>query len=102
MSLPGLQEVESLLAGAAERNPGPWVAHSKHVALAARCIAEHCEGLEPERAFIFGLLHDIGRREGVTGMDGYRFLKELGFDEAARMCMTHSFPYQHPHAMFGD
>ena len=32
-----------------------------------------------------GLLHDIGRREGVTGMrhtlDGYRYLLEQGFDD---------------------
>ena len=105
MRLPSLEEAERLLAEAEQRNPGPWVAHSQNVALAARCIAERCEELEPERAFILGLLHDIGRREGVTGMrhalDGYTFLKGLGFDDAARICMTHSFPYRNIDAAFG-
>jgi hypothetical protein len=47
-------------------------------------------------AFIFGLLHDIGRREGVSGirhiLDGYIFLQNLGYGDVARICLTHSFP----------
>jgi hypothetical protein len=26
----------------------------------------------------------------------------LGFDRAARICLTHSFPYKNPHAVFGE
>ncbi len=65
------------------------------MALAAKCIAQHAN-LDPETAFILGLLHDLGRREGVSGMrhilDGYTFLKNLDYDDAARICLTHSFP----------
>ena len=47
---------------------------------------------------VFGLLHDIGRREGVTNMrhiiDGYQYMKSLGYDICARICLTHSFPYK--------
>jgi putative nucleotidyltransferase with HDIG domain len=94
MNIPSLDEAEKLLSEAEKRNPGPWVAHSRNVALAAKCIAEHSQ-LDVEAAYIIGLLHDIGRREGITKMrhtlDGFRFLQGLGFDDAARICITHSF-----------
>jgi hypothetical protein len=94
MKIPTLDEAEKLLTEAEQHNPGPWVAHSRNVALAAKCIAEH-SNLDAEVAYILGLLHDIGRREGITKMrhtlDGYRFLQNLGFDDAARICIRHSF-----------
>jgi hypothetical protein len=95
MKVPTLEQAETLLKEAEQRNPGPWVAHSRNVALAAKCIAEH-SNLNANAAFVMGLLHDIGRREGVTGMrhilDGHTFLNQLGFEDAARVCLTHSFP----------
>jgi HD domain len=95
MNIPSLSEAEKLLTEAEQRNPGPWVAHSRNVALAAKCIAEH-SNLDAEAAYIMGLLHDIGRREGVTGMrhilDGHIFLNGLGYEDSARICLTHSFP----------
>ncbi len=49
-----------------------------------------------------GLLHEIGRRTGAVGMrytlDGYNFLKDEGYEDAARVCLTHSFPIQDPKA----
>jgi hypothetical protein len=96
ITLPTTPEAEALLDDAHRLNPGPWAAHSRHVALAARRIAACCPGLDADRAFILGLLHDIGRREGVTGMrhvlDGYRYLESLGYLSAARICLTHSYP----------
>ena len=100
---PALSQAESYLAEGSRRNPGPWVQHSRYAARAmsniARALREKNPGytdLDPERAFIFGLLHDIGRREGVYGMrhivDGYRFLAAEGYPEAGRICLTHSFP----------
>ena len=54
--------------------------------------------LNADTAYVLGLLHDIGRREGVTDMrhivDGYRYMKSLGYDICARICLTHSFPYK--------
>ena len=98
LNVPSLKQAETLLLEAEKLNPGPWVAHSRNVAQAAKLIAEHHPTLNAEVAYIFGLLHDIGRREGVTGMrhalDGYRFLDGLGYSDAARICLTHSFPYQ--------
>lgn len=106
MAIPSLAQARLLLAEAERLNPGPWIAHSVNVARAAQLIAAHHPSLDPDRAYILGLLHDIGRRAGKTGMrhviDGYVYLNELGFTAAARICLTHSFPYQHPHAVFGE
>ena len=96
MKIPTLQEAEAFLKEAEKRNPGPWIQHSKYVADAAKRIATHHPRLDPECAYIMGYLHDIGRREGVTDMrhivDGYHFLHNKGYDDAARICLTHSFP----------
>lgn len=98
MDIPDRSIATTLIEEAARLNPGAWVKHSENVAQAACLIAQRHPRLEPERAYILGYLHDIGRREGVTGMrhilDGYRFLNQLGYRAAARICLTHSFPYQ--------
>jgi hypothetical protein len=97
--LPSLAQAERYLAEAAALNPGPWVAHSRTVASAAGAIAERDPRLDPEPAYVLGLLHDIGRRSGGPGvadvrhlLDGYAFLRAEGFEGAARVCLTHSFP----------
>jgi hypothetical protein len=103
---PSLFLAETYLKDAGQRNPGPWVAHSRYVAQAMSSLAQALvhkrpgdpcfAGLDPERAWILGLLHDIGRREGVYGMrhviDGYTFLASEGFPQAGRICLTHSYP----------
>lgn len=92
--VPARQETEALIQEAEPRNPGPWVAHSRTAAHCAEKIAQSC-GLDPDKAYVLGLLHDIGRRYGVTGLyhvyDGWKYLLSLGYDEAARVCLTHSF-----------
>jgi hypothetical protein len=59
-------------------------------------IAEKCSNLNSDKAYVLGLLHDIGRRYGISarrhGIDGYKFMIEKGWDEVARICLTHSFP----------
>ena len=96
---PSVERAEELLREAEAMNPGPWGAHSRNVAAAARAIAERDDRLEPERAYVLGLLHDVGRRGGGRGvadvrhvLDGYAFMRGLGFEESARICLTHSFP----------
>ncbi|MFD1730802.1 phosphohydrolase [Deinococcus malanensis] len=58
-------------------------------------MAEH---LDPEQAYVYGLIHDIGRRAGVSDLrhiiDGYHYLMDQVFPQAARISMTHSFPLQ--------
>ena len=72
-----------------------WENHSKATARVAEKIAEKC-GMDADRAYAAGLLHDIGRYKGPnTGMnhiiDGYDILMEKGLPEIARICLTHSF-----------
>jgi len=105
LKLPSRVEAEALLDEAGVLNPGPWTTHSRYVAQAAEAIARRCAGLDHQMAYILGCLHDIGRRVGVTGMrhviDGYRYLISLGFDETARICLTHSYPIKVAASGFG-
>lgn len=97
MIIPTIIEAEKLLIEAEQCNPGAWIGHSKTAAFCAKAIAERCDNLNADTAYILVLLHDIGRREGVTDMrhiiDGYHFMISLGYDDCARICLTHSFPY---------
>lgn len=99
------QDALALLHEAEVLNPGPWVAHSLHVAEAARHIALRHPKLDSEKAFVFGCLHDIGRRNGISHMrhvvDGFQFLSRLGHKEEARICLSHSFPLKDVNAVFG-
>lgn len=94
--LPTVEQALCELKLAEELNPGPWVKHSIHVGIAARNIAEKIPRMNPEKAYIVGLLHDIGRRVGIVDIpthiyEGYRYCMEKGWDECARICMTHSY-----------
>ena len=75
-----------------------WTDHCRTAGACARKIAERCKDLDGDRAYAMGLLHDIGRREGVMDMKhiicGYRFMKAMGYVDIARICLTHSFPYK--------
>lgn len=54
-----------LLEEAAGLNPGPWVEHNKTAGFCARAISEKCGDMNPDVAYVMGLLHDVGRREGI-------------------------------------
>ena len=77
-------------------NPGQWVEHCINAGLAARNIAKECKDLDENKAQAYAMIHDIGRRVGRTGMrhalDGYNYLSKLGYEDAARICLTHSHP----------
>jgi hypothetical protein len=106
MILPPRNIAEEILLEAQQLNPGPWVQHSRNVAQAARLIAERYPRLDHEKAYILGLLHDIGRREGPSHIrhliDGYRYLAGLGYEEAGRISLTHSFPFADLRVYMGE
>ena len=91
---PVTEEAERLLREAESCNPGPWGNHSRVAAYCARRIAK-IAGLDAEKAYVLGLLHDIGRKFGIKHLahvyDGYQYMMSLGYTEAARICLTHSF-----------
>ena len=93
-----IQTAELALREAAESNPGAWAEHSRYVAEACKNIASHCKDLSSEQAYIFGLLHDIGRYAGVSSekhlIDGYRYCAARGWKKAAQICISHAFMIQ--------
>lgn len=70
--------------------------HYQNVAFVASVIAERA-GLNPQKAYIQGLLHDFGEYiQRITpntfhGTSGYDEMMAKGFDEVARTCLSHSF-----------
>ena len=94
---------EELLAEAENMNKGAWVEHSYRVARLAEMIAAKAD-MDSEKAYIYGLLHDIGRRNGNMQarhtIEGYKFLTHLDFGEGARICLTHTFQYKDVEAIY--
>lgn len=94
-----------VLKQAEELNSGLWIQHSEFVALACKSIAKHCTNLDSNKAYILGLLHDIGRRVGVVSerhtIAGYQYCMEQGWEEVARICVTHSFMIQDINSAIG-
>jgi len=92
MKIPTHRRAVDYLSEAEGLNPGPWIDHSRHVAHAAANIAEDHPELVPEHAYVLGLLHDIGRREGVFGMrhvvDGYCFMMREGYPDVTQSVDT--------------
>lgn len=105
MHLPTPEQSLTWLAEGEQRNPGAWVQHSRLVGQAAQTLGTAL-GLDGEAAFVLGALHDIGRREGVYDMlhvlHGWRFLNKMGYPDAARICITHSYPIQDIHTTGRD
>ena len=93
--LPTREEALKLLEEAEKCNPGAWGNHSRIAARCAEKIARECNDLDSDKAYILGILHDIGRKFGVRHLghvsDGYSYMRSLGYDEAAKVCLTHSF-----------
>lgn len=106
MKVPSIEEAEMLIEEAAKLNPGAWINHNKTAGFCARAIAEKCDGMDPDVAYVMGLLHDIGRRDGIMDMrhiySGYLFMSSKGYDDSARICLTHSFPYKNIGAYNGQ
>lgn len=88
---------EKLLSEAKAMNDGAWIKHSYYVACLAEKIADKA-GMDADKAYVFGLLHDIGRRNGIMkarhALEGFRYLTAMGFDAEARICLTHTFQYK--------
>lgn len=102
---PEIERAKELLADAERCNPGPWGNHSRYVADCATKIAKACGGLEEEKAYVLGLLHDIGRKFGGKHLghvyDGYTYMMNLGYSDVARVCLSHSFNDQRMESYIG-
>ena len=92
---PDRETAERELEEAGKLNPGQWITHSKYAALACERIAKHCPHMDSEKAYVIGLLHDIGRRVGIVQerhmLEGYNYCMSKGWNDVAQICITHSF-----------
>ena len=103
MTLPTLEQAHHIVADLAGELHGLHIGmkdsfgHYLRVAQNAREIAECVPHLNPEKAYIMGLVHDYGQAEErqnkkrFHGLAGYESLMAMGYDEAARACLVHSF-----------
>ena len=92
---PTRENAERILENGINLNPGNWGNHSIVVAKCAEKIAKATGELDSEKAYVIGLMHDIGRQYGYSEFrhvyDGYMYMSQLGYPEAAKICLTHSF-----------
>ena len=92
---PTRENAERILENGINLNPGNWGNHSIVVAKCAEKIAKATGELDSEKAYVLGLMHDIGRQYGYSEFrhvyDGYMYMSQLGYTEAAKICLTHSF-----------
>lgn len=106
MKVPDLQTAEELLREAEKLNPGIWVQHNRVSGKCAKAIATCCDNLDENAAYVLGLLHDIGRREGIMDLrhilSGYKYMMKLDYTDSARICLTHSFPYKNVDSYNGE
>lgn len=104
--IPDRNKAEELLIEGKKLNPEIWVAHSRIVAQFAEKIANRCCGIDADKAYVLGLLHDIGKQYGSDQIRhiyiGYHYMLQLGYDEVARICLTHSFNCHNIHDYVGD
>ena len=98
------KRAELELERAGKLNPGKWTDHSRYTAQACKNIAARCNGMSPDAAYCYGLMHDIGRYAGVTSekhlIDGYRFCMEHfvknavydDYDRLVQLCDSLALP----------
>lgn len=102
MEILDLDRAEYELNKAYKLNPTPWANHSRYVAKAARIISSEYNKKSPsdkklneDNAYIFGLLHDIGKYTGISAerhlIDGYKYCINYGWEKMAQICISHAF-----------
>lgn len=75
-----------------------YIFHTQGVAFASRAIAANIKEVNPETAYICGLLHDYGKKYNEKkigrfhGLVGYQELISMGWERPARTCLSHTFP----------
>ncbi|MDD4555815.1 MAG: HD domain-containing protein [Alphaproteobacteria bacterium] len=79
-------------------NSPAYIVHTQNVAKFAYKIAEKTKALNPEKAYVLGLLHDYGKRISERkanvfhGLEGYHAMISFGYSDVAKICLTHTFP----------
>lgn len=72
--------------------------HTMNIAAFCRLLASKIPGLNIEKAYICGLLHDYGKKyderkiKRFHGLLGYLEMMDMGYPDIARICISHTFP----------
>lgn len=95
MKILTIEKAYNLLEINSLKNNDELMQHSLNVAIVAERLADEL-GLSGKKAYILGLIHDIGKsqvnKKGIRYiLEGYNFLYELGYEKEARVCLTHYF-----------
>lgn len=75
-----------------------FICHSQNVATCASIIAKKIAYLNPDKAYVLGLLHDYGKIKDELfenkhhGQYGYEQMLLAGYPDVAKICLTHTFP----------
>ena len=97
IKLPSRKEAEEILEAGLAQNPGKWGDHCRNAAKSAERIGAAL-GLDKDRCYVSGLLHDIGRKTGPVQLahvyHGWKYMNQLGYPLIGRICLTHSFALQ--------
>lgn len=79
--------------------------HSIRVAEVAYHIGKYLD-VDEDRAYCYGLLHDIGKTSGSSGLRhtyaGYKQLCNLNIIDRPDICLTHSFPLKNAASYMGE
>lgn len=69
-----------------------WLLHCLTVGESAGIIAKNL-GIDEDYAASLGYIHDIGRKISHPNhpIEGYKYMREHGYEEEASICLTHSF-----------
>lgn len=73
-----------------------YIFHTQGVADFSERLARQM-GLNPDKAYVLGLLHDYGKRKNEKqedcfhGIIGYKDMLNLGYSDVAKICLTHTF-----------
>ncbi len=107
-----LERAEYELSKAYKSNPTAWADHSRYTAKAARIISSQYnkksedKKLDSDKAYIFGLMHDIGRYTGISSerhlIDGYKYCIKYGWKKTAQICISHAFMIQDINTAIGN
>ncbi|MGN0394043.1 MAG: HD domain-containing protein [Coprococcus sp.] len=104
MSYPSIEQAKKIIEECYIENARSGIRHGEYTAEAAKQIAFLC-GMDADKSYVMGLLHDIGRNYTDGQFRhmtvGYEVMLEKGYDEVARICLTHSFPVQNIYSYVG-
>ncbi len=76
-----------------------YICHTRGVAEFSFRFAQKM-GLDADKAYVLGLLHDYGKRRNEKqencfhGIMGYYDMLELGYEDVAKICLTHTFVHK--------